>query len=334
MNKRNSILFIICALVVLLIAKIFFFPSRIEHRDYSVALFAPALHPSMENIMRGFKETLSKDSKKTYSFAEYNANGSSFLLRGQADDIVAVGYDLIFTIGTFCTQTVFELTRKEERTVPIVFSAVNDPIKIGVVQSIQRPNTNVTGVLSKSDYAQQVEALLEVKPDVKRVLLVYNPAGGVGFDRDKEELTALFAEKNVDLFAVEVSQSYEITQKVSAHLSEVDVVFVLTDHTVVAGIDSLITLCSRYGVTLYTSELDSGNKGAALSFGVKEYDYGMLAARLALDILEGGHNPANLPCVMITKNYLQINTKNMRQQGLQLDDDQIELVRARGGIIL
>ena len=334
MNKRNSILFILCVLGALLIAKMFFFPSRIEHRDYTVALFAPALHPSMDNIMRGFTETLSKESKKTYSFVEYNANGSPFLLRGQADDIVAVGYDLIFTIGATCTQTVFELTRKQNSAVPIIFGAVDDPVRMGVVQSLQHPGTNVTGVLSKSDYALQIEALLQIKPLTRRVLLVYNPAGGIGFDRDTQELAALCAAKNIEFITVEVDQAHEITQKVSAHLDGVDVVLVLTDHTVVTGIDSLVTLCLRYGVTLYTSELDSGHKGAALSFGVQEYDYGVLAARLSRDILEGGRDPVSVPCVMITKNYLQVNTKTMRQQGLNLDDGQIEAVRARGGIIL
>lgn len=333
MNKKYGILLALVFVALYFVGGGLFFSTGRPVAGCRVAIFAPALHPSMEDIIKGFKTVLSKPDKLC-TFTDYNANGNPTLLRGQADEIAHGGYDLIFTVGATCTHTMFELTKKQKSNTPIVFAAVDDPVKMGVVHSLQHPGTNVTGVLSKSQYADQVAALLQVKPTTKNVLLVYNPAGGVAFERDKQELTELFVAHNIMLCAVEVDQAHEISQKVSSHLAGADVVMVLTDHTVVTGIESLVNLCSRYGVTLYTSELNSGHKGAALSFGVQESDYGVLAAELVIKILQDYQRTADISCVMVGKNYLQINTKTMRKQGLDLDQEALNAIKEQGGIIL
>lgn len=333
MNKKQIITIAIgTAFLAFSVIALYFIKSKnkvSQHADYRIAIFEPAVHPAIEEIVRGFKETITSANKKSYVFDEYNANGNSTLLRAQADEIVQHDYDLVFTIGAQCSQSIHELTKKRQSRTPQVFSAVDDPIAIGITQT-----TAVTGVKDTPLYEQQIDALLRLKPTIKRILLVYNPAHGTGLEKDRAQLEEILHRKNISLQAVEITHHTDIAQKVPGFLTNTDVVLVLTDNTVVSGIDSLITLCNRYGVLLYASDLNSGDKGAALSFGVRQYDYGLIGAQLAKRIFEEKQLPSFIPVVTMDKQYLKINTKTMRDQGLPLTQEQLASFKQSGGIVV
>jgi putative ABC transport system substrate-binding protein len=338
MKKNNYVLVVVLAIVVvsatLLLIKQYNNRSALSVVDFNIALCAPAVHPAMEDIFKGFKETIRKESNKKYAFTEYNANGNKTLLRGQADEILSAGYDLVFTIGATCSQTAFELSRKKNDDLPIVFSAIDDPVGMGIVASMESSGNNVTGVISTSLYQEQIDALLLLKPSTQNILLVYDPAHGSGLEKEKTILQELLRTRNINLHAVEISNANEIMQKVSSVLESIDVILILTDHTAVTGVPTLVTLCNRYGITLYASDLNSGHKGAALSFGVLEYDYGRVAAPLAISILEDKVAPAQLPIVRMNQQYIQLNSATTKAQGLSLSDSDLAALKARGGIII
>ena len=135
MNKKQLFLTIITGLFLLMGAAYYMVFQR-NHgavSDYRIALFVPAEHPSMTDIMNGFKDTLHNVSNKKYSFDEYNANGNPTLLRAQADEIVQHNYDLVFTVGAQCSQSIFELSQKRQSRMPQVFTAVDNPVAMGIV---------------------------------------------------------------------------------------------------------------------------------------------------------------------------------------------------------
>ncbi|MBA3751845.1 ABC transporter substrate-binding protein [Candidatus Dependentiae bacterium] len=305
-----------------------------QKADYRVALFQPAVHGTLDEIIQGFKESIGTMSKKTFTFTDYNATGNSTLLRAQAEEILQQNYDLIVTIGAHCSQTVHELGKKQGLHKPQVFVAVDDPISIGITNSLELSGTNVTGVLATHAYKEQIEALLDLKPDVKRILLVYNPAHGTGLEKDKKQIEDILSKKGISLHTVEVAHHNEIAQKATGFLENTDVVLVLMDNTVVAGLDSLIALCNRYGVLLYASDLSSGDKGAALSFGARNYDFGRLAAQLTVEILEHKKEPASLALKRVLTQHIKVNVKAMEKQGLRLTDEQLTQIIKKGGTVL
>lgn len=336
--KKKNLIALICIIAVGILG--FFISSRFLTKtdahmpDFTIALFVPAIHPAMDEIMRGFKDALAQDSHKKYHFREYNANNNPTLLRSQADEIISQHYDLIFTVGVTCAHTVFELLRKKNEDTPLIFTAVDDPKAMGIIDSLESSGNNVTGVISTPLYEQQIAALLEIRPQTKNIMLVYNPTQGRGFEEQKNMFSHLLQKKNIKLHPLEIASPNEIMHKVGPLLEGMDVVLILTDHTAVMGVPSLATLCARYGVTLYASDLNSADKGAALAFGVTEYDYGKLAAPLALTILENKKNPALVPIVPIKKQYIKINTSVMKAQGIDLSESELAGIKSRGGIII
>jgi putative ABC transport system substrate-binding protein len=302
-----------------------------SNKIYRVAVFAPASHPAMDEITDGFITTLKKDKTLLYKFDQYNANGNKTLLRSQAEEIIHQNYDLVMSIGADASRILHELTHKKKLTTPIIFTAVSDPVGLGIITSAKYSGNNLTGVEDLPDYEDQLSRLLQIKPSTKKILLVYDPVTKTGMhDICAQNIKKITDHMGIELFFAQVFHSNEIQAKIQPLLTHTDVVMILTDHTVVSGIDSLITLCNRYNVTLYASDLNSGIKGAALSYGVTEYDFGIDAGHLALQVLVEHKQPNDLPIINPRSKKLIINHSTIQKQGITLSPKQIEELEKKG----
>jgi putative tryptophan/tyrosine transport system substrate-binding protein len=290
-----------------------------------IALFTPTTHRALEEIEQGFKQTLQKLSQTSYAFTTFNANGNRTLLRAQAEEIISGNYDLIFTMGASCSQTIAELIRKKGIKLPHVFSAVDSR---EFAQSLKSLDSS-TGVYVGLDYKKEMDILHQFKPMAKDILLVYDPSHGIGLEEYKKEIEEYIKKYGMALHSVEIYQTNEIQQKVVALLPNMDVVLVLVDNTVVSGIDALIALCNRYGVTLMASDLASGKKGAALAYGITEYESGCSAAHKAYEILMQGKTADELPISAITTFQLSVNRTTMMAQHVDIDNETLLKLEAQ-----
>jgi len=307
--------------ITLLLAGTAFFIYRQSHRKNiisstlpkRVAIFYPATHPAMLEIQQGIETTIKHEGEQRYEFKTFNANGNNTLLRSMAEEIVAGNYDIAITIGALCTKTLYEIALKKHLTMPIVFTAVENPASIGIDQA-QYP---ITGVTAVPDLAGQLDALLKLKPTVKKIMLVYNPSGSSDLAQRKNQLEKIAVARNVAFGAIEIYKSNEIYEKLSGQLADdIDVVLILTDHTTVAGLDALVKLCNQRGIILYASDLNSADRGAALAFGVTEFMHGETAAYKALQIIDKKKSAQKIPITSLAHaSVLKINDKAMELQG-------------------
>lgn len=283
-----------------------------------IAIVQPAIHPAMDEITQGVIDTLKSNSLKEYEFKVFNAQGDKSLMRAQAQQIVGGSYAAAVTIGASASQMLAELTTHRNRSLPVVFCGVSDPDKLGIVDSLEHPGHNVTGVIETQDYNQQLQIIKTLMPTLKRILLVYDPLQSQSLESDKQQIEQFAHQQGIVLETVAVSSATDIATRVPAFIERADVVLMLKDHTVVSSIDSLITLCIRHRKPLYASDLNSADKGAALAYGITEYDSGVEAAQQVLKILDDCASPAQLPVSAVTNARLKINRALAAQQGLML----------------
>jgi putative tryptophan/tyrosine transport system substrate-binding protein len=336
MNTRQSLLVFI-GITILGIILYYCLQKRTSTQTSTrIAIFEPASHPAIDEIVDGFITGIKNDGLDNYTFDRYNANGNKTLLRSQAEEIIHRNYDLIMTIGADPTRTLHELTTKKKITTPIVFDAVSDPVGLGVVASLASSDNNITGVEEVPDYKDQIEKLLLIKPTTKNILLVYDPIIKAGIHEIwAQDIKKITDAKHITLTCAKVFHSNEIQTKVQPLMTTTDVIMILTDHTTVSGIDSLITLCNRYNVTLYASDLNSGDKGAALAYGVTQYDLGVDAATLALKILDEHILPTNIPIISPKTKKLKINRATMNKQNVIISrPEQEKEIKKVGGIFI
>lgn len=296
---------------------IFLFSSCSDQESHKIpiAILTPVTHPSLEQIEKGFKETMEAKSPGRYAFTTYNAQGNKTLMRGELEEIAQKGYPLVFTIGTSSSQMTKEVFAKKGLETPIVFTAVNDPVGFHIVSSEETPGGPVTGVKELLNFNKELELVLRFKPDIKSVLLVYNSMEP-GLTKDQEAVKSILKDKGIELITVEIFQTNEMMNKVSPFIEKADAVLVLKDNTVVGGLDVLIKFCNQQHIPLITSDLDSPDRGAAFGYGVYEIDFGVEAAKKALLILEQQVSAGNIPVTPVSQFTFIVNRNAAEAQGI------------------
>jgi len=287
-----------------------------ENKKVPIAILTPLTHPSLEQIEKGFKETMETKSPGKYQFVTYNAQGNKTLMRGEIEEIAQKRYPLVFTIGTLSSQMTKEIFAKKGLTTPIVFTCVNDPVGFHIVESERSPGAHVTGVKELVDFRKELDLVLQYKPNIHRLLLVLNPMEP-GIAKNGQEVRAILKERGIELITVEVFQTNEFMTKISPFMKQADAVLVLKDNTVVSGLDLLIKLCNQYHIPLLASDLDSPDRGAAFGYGVHEVEFGVEGAIKALRILEDHIGAEFIPVTPVSKFTFKVNKEAAAAQGIE-----------------
>ncbi|MBS0616305.1 MAG: ABC transporter substrate-binding protein [Verrucomicrobia bacterium] len=282
-----------------------YFIKRDNRSDaFSIAIITPAIHPSLEAIERGFKETCEQTLRRPCSFKTFNAQGSKTLLHAQIDEAGKGDFDLVFTIASTSSHMCKEQFEKRDVKVPIVFTAVSRPDDIGL-----KAEKNVTGVQEPVYFERILSALPSLERDIRKIALVYDPTTS-GLQKDRDEVAAILARKGIELRLVEVFQSNELIHKVPPFLSSADAVLVLKDNTVVSGLDLLVRLCEEKNIPLIACDLDSVGRGATYSYSMQEYAQGVEAAKMAFEILEEYKVPGDIPIRPVSEEYFSWKAKD------------------------
>jgi putative ABC transport system substrate-binding protein len=246
----------------------------------------------------------------------YNAQGNKTLMRGEIEEIAEKGYPLVFTIGTLASQMTTEVFTKKNMNTPIVFTSVNDPVGCHIVRSEQTPGGHVTGIKELLDFQKELELALSFKPNIHRILLVWNPMEP-SLAKDVQEIDAHLSKKGIKLLTVEIFQTNECMAKVSPLVAKSDAMLVLKDNIVVSGLDTLIKLCNLHRIPLIASDLDSPDRGAALGVGVREVDFGIEGAKKALQILDQRVPAGDIPVTPVSPITYKINREAAISQGIE-----------------
>lgn len=296
----------------------FFYKKTFVDR-HLVAIFVPAQHPAMDEIVAGFCDTL-KERIPLVNFRVYNAQGNKTLMQSQAEMIVSSNPNLIFTIGNSTSQLIRTVLFKRNVKIPHVFTAVDDPVEKKLVYSLKNPGNYITGVITRSNFDQQIKYLLMIKPDIKSLLLAYDPTHPSN-SADIVMLEKVLQSQNIKLLLCPINQTSEISQKVSQMIEDVDALLILKDHLLVMGVELLARLCAQRKIPLYASDFNSLEKGAALAYGILEEQYGIEGAILAHQILFEQQDPGLIPIKEIKNLDVKMNFDNASAQGVAITDE-------------
>lgn len=291
--------------------------GKSDNQQISIAILTPLTHPSLEQIEKGFKQTMEAESPGKYRFVAYNAQGNKTLMRSEIEEIAQKDYALVFTIGTSASQMAAEVFEKKNISTPIVFTCVNDPVTFHIIDSEEAPGANITGIKEMLHFEEELAALLQYKPAIKRIILVYNPTEP-GLQKDQQQIEHILKQKDINLQTIEAFQTNELLAKVSPFIPSADALIVLKDNTVVSGLDILVKLCNNHRIPLMASDLDSPDRGAAFGYGVYEINFGIEGAYKALQILEHGIDPGSIPVTPVSEFTLRVNAEAAKKQGIEL----------------
>jgi putative ABC transport system substrate-binding protein len=204
-------------------------------------------------------------------------------------------------------------------TIPIIFSLAGDPVKLGVVSSLNRPGGNVTGVTFTSAPlgAKRLELIRELVPNARRVGVLVNP-NSVGATDDERQLEAIPNLAASQLLVVNASSVNEISAAfASLAQQQADVLLIPPDGLMSGWHEQLVALAAHYAIPTVYFEREFVVDGGLISYGTPLRDSYHQAGIYAGRIL-GGAKPVDLPIVQATKFELVLNLKTAKTLGLKV----------------
>jgi len=281
----------------------------------------PALDASREGFLAELRDTgFIEDVEILYQ----NAQNDATLLGPIINNFINQRVDLIQAITTPAAQTAASLSRD----IPIVFSAVRDPLAAQLIESFERPGRNITGSSHYQPAREQAALILEVVPNAKRVGIVYN-AGEVNSVAQVLDVREWAKEAGITLVERTVSSSVEVQQATESLVGQVDVIFVPTDNTVVAGLEGMILAANRARIPIVAADVDTVARGAVAAYGADFFKLGRMTAQLAIAILRDGVDAGTIPVAMEEERDLAINLSAARAVGLELPQSVIDRATLR-----
>jgi putative tryptophan/tyrosine transport system substrate-binding protein len=210
--------------------------------------------------------------------------------------------------------------RDTTRTTPTVFVQVSDPVSAGVVQSLARPGSNLTGFTNfePSIASKWLELVKRVAPNITRVAYLFNPSTApLFYARAVEGAAPLLSIKP---FAAAVHDADEMEPVIEQFARESDsALLVLPDLFTATNRHSIIALATRHRLPAIYPARYFVLGGGMMSYGIELLETYRQAASYVDRILKG-ERPSGLPVQQPTKFELVINLKTAKMLGLDIPD--------------
>jgi len=205
-------------------------------------------------------------------------------------------------------------------TIPIVFASGADPVKSGLVASINRPSGNVTGVYFLIDAlaAKNLDMLHELVPKASTVALLVNPNNAVAVGDELPSVQAAARVLGLELVIVQAAAEHDIDIAFANLVqARAGALIVASDSFLFACRQQLVALAARHAVPTVYPWRDAVAAGGLISYGTSLTDAYRLAGVYAGRILKGVR-PADLPVQQSIKFELVINLKTAKFLGLDI----------------
>lgn len=294
----------------------------VHEKTYKVGIVKFMDHASLDQIESSLQaelDVLGKELGVTFHYADYSANGQGdgTILQQIGAQMIANDVDVIVPIATPAVQSM--LAAVEDTDIPIVFSAVSDPIKDGIVADLNAPGGKATGTSDALNTEMVMELMLAANPDIQKVGLLYSKSESSSA-KPVEEAKAYLAAKGIAVEEKTGTNTNEITSAVDALVAaKVDAIFTPTDNTVQSAELAIFEKLQDAKVPHYGGADSFALNGAFCGYGVDYVQLGQATAKMVADLLVNSADPAATPVQIMTAENAVINTETCAAIGMDLD---------------
>ena len=256
----------------------------------------------------GFVEGRNLRIEERWARSDYDA------LPALAAELVAMGVVVIAATGDVASA---RAAQRASSTVPVVFTIGGDPVRFGLVKSLNRPGGHVTGILFNQNVlgAKRVELLREIAPNVSRVALLMNPTNP-NVDVERMDAEAGARKLGLETVTVNARNEREIDTAFEQLLgAKADGIITATDPITLDRREQIVAFANRNKLPVVGFVRQFAAVGGLLSYGPSISWMYRQAGDYVAQILKGA-NPAELPVLQPTQFELVINLKTANAFGL------------------
>lgn len=291
--------------------------------SFKVGIVQYTTHSSLDEICAAIQSELTALSEASVAaggpaieFEAQNGQADNATLNDICKLFVSDGVDLIIPIATPAATAAAAAVQGTD--IPLVYSAVTDPVGAQLAESMEAPGQNMTGTSDYIDTNKILDLALAQNPELKTLGIIYN-LGEPNSVTTVASLKPVLEEKGIAAVESTVTNAGEVqlaTQNLLAQGAEA--IFIPTDNTVADGLAVLATTAIEAGVPVYPAADSMVRDGGLATTGVNYTALGERTAQMAVDILNGA-DPATTPVVVLNDGIITVNTTTAAALGIDPD---------------
>ncbi|MGB7480339.1 MAG: ABC transporter substrate-binding protein [Burkholderiaceae bacterium] len=299
-------------------------PALAADKPAAVSVLSIVEHPALDSVRDGVRDELKAEGYETGKNLKWefqSAQGNVATAAQIARKFIGDKPDAIVAIATPVAQAVVSATK----SIPVVYSAVTDPVAAKLVKSWEPAGGNVTGVSDVLPLDKQIELIKRVLPNAKRVGMVYNP-GEANSVVVVEQLKKLLPAAGLTLVEAPAPRTVDVGAAAKSLVGKVDLIYTSTDNNVVSAYESMVKVATESKLPLIASDTDTVKRGAIAALGVNYYDIGRQTGKLVVRILKG-EKPGAIASETSSKLELFVNPGMAEKQGVKLSPELIQAAK-------
>jgi putative ABC transport system substrate-binding protein len=290
----------------------------------TVAVTAIVEHPALDAARDGVKDELKAagfEPGQSLKFEYQSAQGNSGTAAQIARKYVGERPDAIVAIATPSAQAVVAATKD----VPVVFSAVTDPVAAKLVKSWDASGTNVTGVSDMSPLDKHLELIKKVAPQAKRVGVIYSP-GEANSVAIVEALKKAAPAAGLTIVEAAAARTVDVPSATQSLVGKADVIYAPTDNNVMSAFEGIVKVAQQSKLPIVAADTDAVRRGAVAALGLNYYDLGRQTGKIVVRILKG-EAPGKIAPQMSNTFELHVNPAAAAKQGATLSDELVKTAK-------
>jgi putative tryptophan/tyrosine transport system substrate-binding protein len=288
--------------------------------DITVAVTAIVEHPALDACRDGIKDELAAqgfEDGKNITFVYESAQGNPGTAAQIAQKFVGENPTVIVPISTPSAQAVVAATSD----IPVVFTAVTDPLGAKLIGDLEKPGANVTGMSDLSPIAKHLALIKEVTPNAKKIGVPFNP-GEANAVTLVELLKSEGAKMGYEIVEAPAPKSSDVLAAAQSLVGKSDVIYVPTDNTIVSALEAVIQVGTDNKLPVFAGDTDSVKRGAIAAIGFNYYDVGRQTGQIVARVLKG-EKPGDIAVQGVEITELYVNPGAAAQMGVELSADLI-----------
>ncbi|MET1028713.1 MAG: ABC transporter substrate-binding protein [Dongiaceae bacterium] len=277
--------------------------------DVTAIVEHPALDATRDGIKKALEEAGYKDGE-TMTFHYESAQGNPATATQIAQKYAGENPSVIVAIATPSAQAVAASTQD----IPVIFTAVTDPLGAQLVKSLEKPGGNITGISDMSPIADQLKLIHEIVPTAKKVGVPYNP-GEANSVTLLAVLKKLAPQAGMEIIEASATKSSEVQGAAQSLVGKVDVIYEPTDNTIASALEAVIAVGKENKLPVFSGDTDSVRRGTIASVGFNYFEVGRQTGAMVLRVLKG-EKPGDIPVENASGTDLVVNPGSAAAMGV------------------
>ena len=277
---------------------------------YRIGISQLIEHPALDDARKGFEDGL-KELGVNVEIDYQNAQGDIANTMGIAQKFVKDKVDLIFAIATPAAQSAKQATSD----IPVLFSAVTDPVQSGIVEDWEKVGGNVTGTSDKASTEEQLKMFKEIDPSIKKIGILYNTSES-NSEIQIEEVESIAPQVGLEVETVGINNVSELSQAIGSLVKKVDALYMITDNMVAASVELTSKTAIENKMITVSAEETQVRGGLLVTNGLSYYELGKQTAQMAKEILVDKKDISTIPVGLAQKTITTYNGKTLKALGL------------------